>query len=126
MTAKGDHNVKVLWYLLILFVISIPLSIIMMNRETRNVFEEYPLLKSNESLNSVVLDYKDYKSTTLIVFKDSTFKSVRAYNWTLKKSALYLHLENGDSISYEPNSKNLTLFKKNTGDVIDFEVDYLE
>lgn len=124
--SENKNDFKNLKYWIPILVIGSILMVYGLNKTTDNVFEEYPLLKSNESLHGVVLDNKDYKSTTLIVFKDSTYKSVMAYNWTLKKTALYLHLENGDSISCEANSKKLILFKKNSGNVIDFEVEYLE
>ncbi len=123
---ENKNDFKYLKYWIPILVVGSVLMVFGLIKFTDNIFEEYPLLKSNESIHGVILDKKDYKSTTLIVLKDGTFKSVMAYNWTLKKSALYLHLENGDSISCEPNSKKLRLFKKNSGNFIDFEVTYLE
>ncbi len=124
--SENKNYFKNLKYWMPILVIGSILIVFGLNKITDNVFEEYPLLKSNESLHGIVLDSKDYKSTTLIILTDSTFKSVMAYNWTLKKTALYLHLEKGDSISCDLNSEKLMLFKKNSGDVMAFEVQYLE
>ncbi len=123
---ENKNDFKSLKYWIPILVVGSILMVFGLNEITDNVFEEYPLLKSNEYLNGVVLDYRDYKSTTLIVLKDRTFKSIMAYNWTMEKNALYQHLQEGDSISCKPNSKKLTLFKKNSGNVIDIEVQYLE
>jgi hypothetical protein len=126
MSNKIDINIKVLWYLIPLLVISFIISVIVLNKHTANVFEEYPLLKSNEGINTIIIEPDVFKGTTLI--RDSKGKniSVRAFNLDIKPNVLFYHLEKGDSIARKSNSDTLYLYKKNDGSVIKFEVQCLE
>lgn len=126
MSSKVDINIKVLWYLIPLLVISFVISVIVLNKHTANVFDEYPLLKSNEGINTIIIEPDVFKGTTLI--RDSKGKniSIRAFNLSIRPNVLFYHLEKGDSIARKPNSDTLFLYKKNGGRVIKFEVQCLE
>ena len=102
------------------------ISFFLLGKITDDIFKQYPLIKSGEPVNSIVVENKEYKGTTLL--KDAGGKkfSIRAFNWDIKPNVLYYHLVVGDSISREPYSDTLYLYKKKNGNVIEFEVQCLE
>lgn len=126
MSSKTDINIKLLWYLIPLIVVGSVSSVIVLNNHTGNVFEEYPLLKSNEAIYTVITEPDFFKGSTLIRDSKERNFSIRAFNWDIKPSVLFYHLEKGDSIARKPNSDTLFLYKKNGGRVIKFEVQCLE
>ncbi len=122
---ENKNDFKYLKYWIPIMVVGSVLMVFGLIKITDNIFEEYPLLKRNESLNTTIVGLDKYKGTTLVILKDSVKKSIRAFNWDLTPSPLYYHLAKGDSISCKPSSQKLFLIKKD-GNVIRFEVQYLE
>ncbi|WP_068471854.1 hypothetical protein [Saccharicrinis aurantiacus] len=114
----------------IIFLISgILLAFVLATEETNGVFNEFPPLKMNESINVIIDHYKDYKGTTLIFYYSNEVrlkKSLRSFSLDQNAYSLYRFLEKGDSISRKPYSDNLFLYKKKEGTVIEFEVQCLE
>ena len=109
MNSSNKINIKVVWYLISLLVVSFVISVVVLNKHTTNVFEEYPSVKSVDAVDEVISVKDVYKSTTLIKTVSEKKISVSAYNWHIKPSALYYHLEKGDSISRKPYSDTLYL-----------------
>ncbi|MGM0636191.1 MAG: hypothetical protein ACQESK_09005 [Bacteroidota bacterium] len=98
-----------------------------MKKQTANVFEKYPLLKSNESIHTVITKVDVFKGTTLIKDDKGNNVSIMAFNWDIKQpSLLYDNLKKGDSISRKPYSDTLYLYKKKVGTVKEFRVRFLE
>lgn len=127
MTVYGDkNNFKVLWYLIPLLIVGSIVGVILMNKITSNIFEEFPLLTRKESINKIVLKSDNYKGTSLIIFQDSVYKSIRA--WTLDKQLNNLGqvAEKGDSIAMKVGDNRLYLFKDKSGQIVEFRVQYLE
>lgn len=104
-----------------LLVVSFIVSVVILNKHTKNVFKEYPLLKSNEAIFMIINEFDVFKGTTLIKDTNGRNISIRAFNWDIKPDVLYYHLEKGDSISRKGYSDTLFLYKKRDGSVIKFE-----
>ena len=127
MSKKVDKNLITLLFALILFIVFVPTSFFVMKKQTANVFEKYPLLKSYESIHTVITKLDVFKGTTLIKDDKGNNVSIRAFNWDIKQpSLLYDNLEKGDSISRIPYSDTLYLYKKKVGTVKKFRVQFLE
>lgn len=91
-----------------------------------DIFDEYPDLKKHEPIYETIISVGDYKSTTLIKTKSGKSYGLPAYNRAKKRNELYYYLEVGDSLVHEPGSRLLYLYKKETGEKIRFELDFLE
>ena len=116
-------SLKSVWYVP-LIIIGFVFGGMLVNNVRDSVFNNYPLLKDEEFVNTIVLESDKYKGTTLINDRNNRF-SVRA--WTFEESKiLHYHLEAGDSISRNAFSDTLFLFKYDTGEVILFEIQCLE
>lgn len=119
-------NLKRLRYLVPLFLFAAVLLFYLIWKITENEFNQFPLIKTNEAVNSIVFFAKEYKGSTLLVDTQGRYFSIMAYNWDIKPTVLYYHLEKGDSISRKPYSDILYLYKKKDGSFIEFEVKSLE
>jgi len=126
MVTKNSLNKKNLMYLFVLFIIGIPLIIFLMNKGTSNIFLKYPLIKTMDSFNEVVLVSERYKGTTLIQTINNKHFSVMAYDWNIKPSMLHFFLESGDSLSRKAGSDTIYLYKKVNNSVLLFELHCLE
>lgn len=109
-----------------IFLVGFVLLIILLNYIGKNTFEKFPEIKCNEEINAIIEAMDKYKGTTLLKDKKGREFSIRAFNWDIKPNVLYYHLEVGDSITRQPNSDTLYLYKKKDSTVIEFEVQCLE
>lgn len=123
-------NIKVLTERKLLTFIAIPLSLAVLYFITWKVtdaqFKEYPLIESDQAVNSVVDETKVFKGTTLLKDINGRRFSIMAFNRSLKVSILHYNLEVGDSISRKSFSDTLFLFKLKKGEIIPFEVQCLK
>jgi hypothetical protein len=124
--SMDNLSLKQLKYIIPIFLIGAFILYYLLGKVTEDTFKQFPLIKTGETVNSIVIETKDYKGSTLL--KDSNGKSysVRAFNWKEKVSVLHYHLEQGDSISRKAYSDTLYLYKKKEGTVIEFEIQCLE
>lgn len=119
-------NLKQLKYIIPLVLIGGVILYFLLGKITESSFEQFPLIKSGESVNSTIAEAKEYKGTTLLKDAKGKHFSVMAFNRSLKVSVLHYHIEKGDSIARKPYSDTLYLYKKKDGSIIEFEVQCLE
>jgi hypothetical protein len=122
---ESRKNTRFVIIILPLLFLLFILSVFMHIKYTDNIFDEYPVLKKDEAVNETITLVEKYKGTTLVETKSGESYGLRAYNWAKKRDMLYYHLEIGDSLVHKPGSRLLYLYKKETGEKIRFELDFL-
>ena len=125
MKGRISKDFKFIFFLIPLLIIGFIVAIIMTTNHTSGTFEEYPLVKSGESINLLVGSTRTFKGTSLITGKSGEKIGVRAFNWDLKESYLQDHLVIGDSIARKAHSDKLYLYKKG-GAIVEFEFQSLD
>ncbi|MBI9061330.1 MAG: hypothetical protein JEZ14_05045 [Marinilabiliaceae bacterium] len=94
-------------------------------KETEVLFNKYPLLKSDESLNGIVASCDQYKGTTLVDLQDSTHIGIRS--WTEEFGDFILnYLDEGDSVVYKPGWERVAVYKRGTDEVLTIPVYFVD
>ncbi len=126
MENSNKHTRRNVLFIVPIFIIGFVFLVFIGFNMTSNVFDEYPVLKNDEAVYETITFVEKYKGTTLIETKSGKTLGLRAFISSNCNNILYDYAVVGDSLVHKPGSRLLYLYKKETGEKIRFELDFLE